>query len=702
MTLSFSFNMPTDIPWKKICTTNDMMDRVVCDVELPPKWQSSIAMFKYVPADEYQLYPDYKITYLKATVTVTGYQPLDDEIQGEIDWDGVDITTLDGLTELLNSYYPCNGAILQIVVGPKGPNPTIPFDQYPFFFDFEPKKRELFEMATDTKEKQSRSVETLNITKGAGSAQSTEVMDVDMGGSWNVGVQGGGETGGGLNVGSSTQGQWGTKSMDTQQNQVDRSQEAGTEKRETLSHTTQLSQLYHLLDSYHLGTNRAVFFMQPRPHVIEEPSGFVRGPRKLEGVQEFFMVVAQPKTQEEFCVSARLDTGHLIETDILDYERKTDISNLVSVTAPIPTKNDQPDGIAKRRACFLGQCWDVIYKCFKTRRVADEVYSAPDGFVIEGFTDLVNSTSNGATSVTIAPGSKNLTIHVEAQGRICFEDSGLCFDCPDEIEKTGGFARRQVQVNLVSEEPSKKVGEQQSLLITTRGLCCCPQTDLKIPDVRVTGVYAVPEYLSGGFLNTRRLLAAQRAMETGVSITATQAFAGEATMGTTGLSAQMAAQSGGYTECECRKTTATSGLPVAPLTMQMDPMSQNERRLSMRQANGVNDFIRQSMVKSFRDPRMGSEPKRFIETDLFANQLESFIRRSRAGRQRLRKTAKGVVPEPVVTAVAKQLNTTPEAVTAMDVLFLRNHQFKRAAGMGAPEVSRVKLQLLGVPLKKKT
>jgi hypothetical protein len=273
----------------------------------------------------------------------------------------------------------------------------------------------------------------------------------------------------------------------------------------------------------------------------------------------------------------------------------------------------------------------------------------------------------------------------------------LCLDCPDEIEKTGGYARRQVQINLVSEEPSEKIDTQQSLLITTRGLCCCPQTDLKNPDVRVTGVYPVPEYLSGGFLNTRRLLAAQRAVATGgLSRTA------QAGMGTSAVSGQTATQSGGYTECECRKTTATSGLPVAPLTMQMDPMSQNERRISLRQANGVNDFIRQSMVRSFRDPRMGSEPKRFIETDLFANQLEAIIRRSRAGRKKLRKTAKGVVPEPVLTAVAKQLNTTPEAVTAMDVLFLRNREYKRAAAMGAPEVSRLKLQLLGVPLKKKS
>lgn len=50
-----------DIPWKRICVTKDMLDRVVCDNVLPPKWQSSIAVFKYVPVQEYQLFPDYEI-----------------------------------------------------------------------------------------------------------------------------------------------------------------------------------------------------------------------------------------------------------------------------------------------------------------------------------------------------------------------------------------------------------------------------------------------------------------------------------------------------------------------------------------------------------------------------------------------------------------------------------------------------------------
>ena len=58
MTTSFRLGLPTDIPWKRICVSEDMLDRILCDEPLPPKWQSSIAVFKYTPDDDYQLYPD--------------------------------------------------------------------------------------------------------------------------------------------------------------------------------------------------------------------------------------------------------------------------------------------------------------------------------------------------------------------------------------------------------------------------------------------------------------------------------------------------------------------------------------------------------------------------------------------------------------------------------------------------------------------
>ena len=120
MTTTFRLGLPTDIPWKRICVAEDMLDRVVCDDLLPAKWQTSAAVFQYVPPDEDQQFDDYDISYLKVTTTITGYQALEDEIQGEIDWGGINQTTIEGVDQLLNSYHPCTGAIVQVVVGPHG------------------------------------------------------------------------------------------------------------------------------------------------------------------------------------------------------------------------------------------------------------------------------------------------------------------------------------------------------------------------------------------------------------------------------------------------------------------------------------------------------------------------------------------------------------------------------------------------------
>src|SRR5699024_9926553 len=237
---NFKLNLPTDIPWKRICVTEDMIDRVVCDKRLPTKWQTSMAVFKYKPEDEYQLFPDYHITYLKVTATITGYQPLNKEIQGNIDWDGVDVSTIPGLTDLLNSYNPCHGAILQVIVGPKGKNPEMPLKDYPFIMDFEPKKRELYELATDTKEKQSRSIESLNTTKVGGSNQMLEILAIEMGGG-GFGAKGSyGGTGGRFNY-TAPNGQWGTKRINADESLSSRSTDVGQEKRESYSFSTQIS-----------------------------------------------------------------------------------------------------------------------------------------------------------------------------------------------------------------------------------------------------------------------------------------------------------------------------------------------------------------------------------------------------------------------------------------------------------------------------
>ncbi len=663
----FKLNLPTDIPWKRICVTEDMIDRVVCDKRLPAKWQTSLAVFKYRPEDEFQLFPDYDITYLKVTATITGYQPLDKEIQGKINWNGVNIATIAGLTDLLNSYNPCHGAILQVVVGPNERNPRLPLKDYPFFMDFEPKKRELYELATDTHEKQSRSMESLNITKSSGSTQSMEVLDVDMGSSVGFGAEASyAGTGGGFNFSSSSQGQWGTKRLNAEESMTSRSSDVGQEKRESFSFSTQLSQMYHLLDSYHLGTNRVVFFIQPRPHTLEEPSGFVRGPRPVEGMQEFFMVVAQPKGQKEFCVSLRLDTSHLTKTPIMDYDRRSDITELASATAPIPTKKDTLGNREKwGEACF-GGCWDMYYQCYLTHDEDDKVYTAPTGYSIESYNNLVNSSTHGSSNVTISPNRQTLTIHAEANGKICYEDTFGCVDCPDEWQKRSGNARRQVQVNLVSITPTKQIGEEEALMITTRGLCCCESRILTIPmDEFIVEIKPIPIELRV----TNTIAKSAKAFE---SFTMAEKESGKKA-DTRMLKDEQ------RKEC-CDKEKMANEIKSGKYTIL--------------KANELSDYIKIETIKSLNNPNV--KLQKFEDTEFFARQLELKMVQFKKGREILDESVSREVPRSVLPKLARHFRKDAKLITRKDMLSLRSEELYKVLGMKPEQVQKMKLTSMGV------
>ena len=664
---NFKLNLPTDIPWERVCVTEDMLDRVICSDRRPAKWQTSMAVFKFVPDDEDQLFPDYKITYLKVTATVTGYQPLDQEIQGTIDWDGVNISTIPGLTDLLNSYNPCHGAILQVSVGPHGRS-GVPLEQYPFFLDFEPKKRELYEMATDTLEKQSRSIEALNVTKSAGNTQSLEILDVDQGGG-GFGAQASyAGTGGGFTY-TAPNGQWGTKRLNADESLSSRSSDVGQEKRETFSHSTQISQMFHLLDSYHLGTNRAVFFIQPRPHTLEEPSGFVRGPRPVEGIQEFFLIVAQPKDQEDFCVALRLDTSHLTTTPIMDYDRKSESTSIAVANAPVASDHDIPaENIVGARACFI-DCWDVHYQCYRTESDDTVTYDAPAGYRIESFNDLINEATHGTTDVVITPNRQTLNINVSASGHICYEGSEVCVDCPDTIQEWAGHARRQVQVNLVSTTPTKQVGEDQALMITTRGLCCCA-TDRERVDMRemVVDIQPIPADLKPALRPTAR-----RALTMSIDQPET-----------------MAVHEHGSEPCaDCAEKLAAAGVPVG---------EGETPRYTIRKANALSDHIRMQTLRSLNDPY--AKPKRFIDTDFFAKTLEQRVVQTRLGNRLLEKPAAEVLPQRALTRLGKHLGKDPGELTARDAWRLRTVELGEVTGVTTDELRRARLESLGVAFAK--
>src|SRR5437667_9040799 len=133
--------LPTDIPWVRVCVDTDMLDPEICDKNFPPKWNTSVAVFRYTPDQEYQLYDQYEVIYFKVAVTITGYQPRDKEIEGHIDWGKLTVETIQAVEDLLNEYHPCTGAIIQIAVQPSDED-VKDVTQYPFIADFEPKKRE--------------------------------------------------------------------------------------------------------------------------------------------------------------------------------------------------------------------------------------------------------------------------------------------------------------------------------------------------------------------------------------------------------------------------------------------------------------------------------------------------------------------------------------------------------------------------------
>ena len=169
---------------------------------------------------------------------------------------------------------------MQLAVYPSGGDNVGP-DDYPYILDFEPKKRELFEAVTEGSENLSGSSGKTEITKGSTSVNG---LELDASAGFSVGPFG-------------ASGSVKNTSTDTtiNQNTTDTSREA----RETLSRTTQSSQMYQLFNGYHLGGNRALFVIAPRPHTVSDQSqtefNLIDGARKLEGIQEVFVVVHMPR-----------------------------------------------------------------------------------------------------------------------------------------------------------------------------------------------------------------------------------------------------------------------------------------------------------------------------------------------------------------------------------------------------------------------
>jgi len=345
MTLQ-DLSLPVDVPWKLVATSQDML-ATRANPFPNATWKPSLAIFAYDPdlSDLPEEFPDRALTFLKVSCSITSYtppcapaysvptppppptQPSQGDNAPNVYLVVKDLGALndtgaisDTTADLASTSFPCSGALLQVAIYPRQDGVDFTdLSKLAVFTAFQPQKRELVEAATESGESLTQSKSDVSTRKGLTTTDSTEDLDIFTGANLKIG----GSYEGGVT------GQWGTIKKSGTENTNATTTDSSRESRETSSHTTSLSQLYHLLNSYHVGTNRAIFFLQPRPHTLQQKDQFtfIDGPQEIEGVQEFFLVVSRPKTQAEqaagqnppaqlswlqdFCVDALLYTAHL-------------------------------------------------------------------------------------------------------------------------------------------------------------------------------------------------------------------------------------------------------------------------------------------------------------------------------------------------------------------------------------------------------
>jgi len=694
-----NLNLPSDIPWRRRCVSEDMLAKHACGSEMPPKWRSSIAIYDYEPAPETQQFPGRKVVYFKVTCTITGYVEGGSEIEGRLAWNDFERVKVSEIERLLDLYFPCNGALLQVSVSL--PESDERGADGPYIMDFQPKRRELFTLVSETGERSSRSLETLAVRKGGSTTESLEVLDIDqgysVGGSGNVGVGEGMGVGGSYNY--SRQGQWGTKTLGAEERNRLETTDRSRERREVYSHTTQLSQLYSLLDSYHSGTNRAVFLLQPRPFTSELHTGFVRGPRALDGVQEFFFAVSAPEDAEEVCVSANLDTAHVLLRLDHDHELTDAVASCGPINAELPTRDAQ-NGTTREgddvivtsshtiwHGPFPGESFvkGHYYRCIN-RTVTREVRWTPAGNNHDGFelarefgqsgVEAIPSGSRGTYSAVAASDEDAVVLRCTATSSVCYHQrtlkkakpkgfKGYTFiaNPPASINAVYGTASVRAKVYLRSLE--RTVPREQpitNLMIASRGVCCCSGRPL--PPWMKDAIDVVEIDIPSDTLVFEEPPPDVPEID--------------------------------------REAVAAAAEGSANATANRWPHRGGPRRaqgMTKHTANGIVTGLGEVLrSRSGGRRRSAVVAASLLESTLGVELVADTVRTDMHGWRELRSPARDKVG-PLAAAVAKLLDLDADAVTVSQVLDSRDDEIARAAGLSEPAVARAKLAMLGVVVR---
>lgn len=376
---------------------------------------------------------------------------------------------------------------------------SLSLDDYPHIIDFEPKRRDLYQAATETGEVLSGSKSALSTNKALTHTESSE-SSVTFGASASfVPEQLTGGLGGEASV-STTQ-----TNTETDQDQWSVQTDASRERRETQGATTQLSQMYNLITGYHAGTNRASFLSLARPHVLQPTDyrTFVQGIRAIEGMQEYFLIVSRPKGIEGLCIEASLETGHYPEDTVIeDPPEEYDETYLDFKTKLYEAKGEVlktwPKKDQDAQCVIIEESWTmpagyIVDQRPERKRLATESPELGWDNGHPGVSFLGSNAGLGNPTLNYGVTDGSLTVSGELCGGQAIEAviDALSIDGP--TSKFEGIFRvflRSELPNTSHQEPKADIGR---LLITNRSLCTCFKSGKCIEVVPVPPSKTPPE-----------------------------------------------------------------------------------------------------------------------------------------------------------------------------------------------------------------
>jgi hypothetical protein len=351
---------------------------------------------------------------------------------------------------------------------------------YPHFVDFEPKTRDLYQGATEDGEVLSASVSAVKTDKSFSHTDSTET---------GVSVSGGASIGF-ASLGAQATHKWGETNQDAFQVQTDSSRE----DREKHATSTNLSQLYNLLTGYHVGTNRAAFLLLPRPHVLQptDHRSFIQGLRYIEGIQDFFLIVARAKDIPGLCFEAFLQTSHFPErVDVCEPELEYDESHEDFVlTAQSGDDKYSPVESFVSSKYSVASGWVIDRRQSRRGQRAVHLIQPEGGGWDPGHAGLKDldavfndfNPMTGTLDLTVVPGYEPAEVtmfNYQAISDSTAQISGSIsnHNAKRQIDGVQHFARR-FRVLTRSERPRStslqaRLCDIKGLLITARQLCAC-------------------------------------------------------------------------------------------------------------------------------------------------------------------------------------------------------------------------------------